>query len=94
MSGMELFYGVFRKSEEKIEPEDTDDFYDLEEKNSKHYVKVRGQLYEFYSLQELDEWGFSLVLKPSEETRFICYWHNGGAGIHEVVERLIEGTMK
>lgn len=93
MSEMEIFYGVFRKSDERIEPEDTDDFYALKEKNKKHYAKVRGQLYEFYSLKELDQYGFSLLIPPSDETRFVCYWYNGGAGIHEIVENLIESSL-
>lgn len=35
MSDYEVAYGWFRPSDEKIEPEDTDDFYALEEKKKK-----------------------------------------------------------
>jgi len=90
MSGMELFYGVFKKSDLDIDPKDDDDFYDLEEEHGCHYVKVKGQLYSFYALEEVEPHGFSLVITPSDEVRFMCYWYNGGAGIHEVVEDLIE----
>ena len=89
MSSMEVFYGKYGKSNEKIIPEDADDFYDLEEKNNCHYVMVDGQLYWFYKLEEVDAYGFSLVIEPSEEKRFICMWYNGGAGIHEVAEEAI-----
>lgn len=94
MSSMEIFYGVFEKSDLPIEPEDTDDFYDLEEEHKKHFVKVKSQLYAFWSLQEIDEHGFSLVIEPSDQQRFIAYWYNGGAGIHEVVEAMIERTLQ
>ena len=94
MSDMQVFYGVFKKSDEHIEVADTDDFYELEQRNNCHYVKVRGQLYEFYGLEDVDSHGFSVVIEPSEETRCILYWYNGGAGIHEVMEALIEKTLE
>ena len=99
MSEMEIAYGWFRPSNEKIEPEDTDDFYDLEKKNNCHYVKVKGQLYAFACYpDELDASGFSLLIPNMDDLRdtqrFICMWYNGGAGIHEVVEDLIEGSLK
>jgi hypothetical protein len=93
MSEMEVFYGRFKKSDHKIEPEDTDDFYELEEEHKCHFVKVRDQLYEFSAIEELEPYGFSLAIPPSDESRFICMWYNGGAGIHEVVESLIESTL-
>lgn len=90
MSDMEVFYGAFTKSDLAIEPEDTDDFYDLEKEHGCYYVKVNGQLYSFYKLKpDLDAYGFSFVIEPSGETRFIALWYNGGAGIHEVVRELI-----
>jgi hypothetical protein len=95
MSKMEMFYGVFEKSDLPIEPEDTDDFYDYEQKHGKHFVKVKDQLYAFWSLRELDDYGFTFVIEPVPEgqTAFIAYWYNGGAGIHEVVEAIIEETL-
>lgn len=98
MSEMEVAYGWFRPSNEKIEPEDTDDFYDLEEKNKLHYVKVKDKLYEFACYPgELDAYGFSLLIPNKDDMgdtqRFICMWYNGGAGIHEVVQDLIEKSL-
>lgn len=91
MSDMEVFYGVFAKSDLAIEPEDTDDFYDLEEELGCHFVKVDSQLYSFRKLEpELDADGFEFVIEPSEQTRFIALWYNGGAGIHEIVKELIK----
>ena len=94
MSSMQLFYGVFEKSDLPIEPEDTDDFYDLEEEHKKHFVKVDGQLYAFWSLADIDPHGFHHIIEPSEQTRFIAYWYNGGAGIHEVAEGIIKESLK
>ena len=97
MSSMEALYGVFEKSDLPIEPEDTDDFSDLEEQHGKHFVKVDDQLYAFWSLEDVDiEDGFELILKPVPEgqTAFIAYWYNGGAGIHEVVENLIKRSLQ
>lgn len=90
MSDMEVFYGELRKSDLDIEPEDTDEFYELEEKYNKHFVKVGDQLWEFYPLADVDKYGFSIIVEPSDEKRIICYWYNGGAGLHEVVKALIE----
>lgn len=91
MSEMEVFYGAFAKSDLTIEPEDTDDFYDIEKEHGCYYVKVDGQLYSFYKLKpELDAYGFDFVIEPSEQTRFIALWYNGGAGIHEIVRELIK----
>lgn len=96
MSRMEAFYGVFEKSDLPIEPEDTDDFFDLEKQHKKRFVKVEGQLYAFWSLEYVDVGdGFELILKPVPEgqTAFIAYWYNGGAGIHEVVEDIIQRSL-
>lgn len=67
MSRMQIFYGVFEKSDLPLEPEDTDDFYALEEEHKKHFVKVQGQLYAFWSLEEVEEYGISLIIKPVPE---------------------------
>lgn len=89
-----MFYGVFAKSDLKVEPEDTDDFYALEEELKMHFVKVRGQLYSFYKLKDVDPHGFALVIEPKVEgTPFIAHWYNGGAGVHEVVEDMIEAHL-
>lgn len=95
MSEMEMFYGVFEKSDVIIEPEDTDDFYDLEQEHGCYYVKVCGQLYYFIEVEQIDYYGFSTVLKPQDKgIPFIACWYNGGAGVHEVVEGLIERYLK
>lgn len=96
MSSMEVFYGVFEKSDLPLEPEDTDDFSDLENQYGKHFVKVEGQLYSFWSLQKISTYGFELILNPVPEgqTAFIAYWYNGGAGIYEVVEDLIKRSLQ
>ncbi len=96
MSGMEIFYGVFEKSELDIDPEDTDNFYDLEEEHACHFVKVGDQLYSFYKMEELEPHGFMLTLPPPPESGalFMAYWYNGGAGIHEVVEDLIKNHLQ
>ena len=96
MSHMQIYYGVFEKSDLPLDPEDTDDFYALEEEHKKHFVKVRGQLYAFWPLEDVDPYGFSLLLKPVPEgqTAFIAYWYNGGAGTREVVEDLIERSLQ
>jgi hypothetical protein len=89
MSDMEIFYGTFSKSDKKIEPEDTDDFYDMEKRDHCHYVKVDGQLYSFQAIENVEPHGFILHIPASEEDRIMCYWYNGGAGIHEVMEDAI-----
>ncbi len=99
MSDYVVAYGWFRPSNEKIEPEDTDDFYELEKKNGVQYVKVKGKLYEFARYDnELESYGFSLLIPNIDDMgdtqRFICMWYNGGAGIHEVVESLIKDSLK
>lgn len=68
-------------------------------KNKVHYVKVRGQLYEFAKYPgEINSTGFSLLIPNMDDMgtcqRFICMWYNGGAGIHEVVEHLIKSTLQ
>ena len=72
------------------------EFFALEKEHKKHFVKVQGQLYAFWSLEEVEEYGFSLIIKPVPEgqTAFIAYWYNGGAEIHEVVEDIIERSLK
>lgn len=94
MSEMEFFHGYFKKSDRELEPEDTDDFYDLEEDYGCHFVKVDGQIYEFWGSDlDVDAYGFNVVLPKSENNQLMCYWYNGGAGLHEVVEAAIKSWM-
>lgn len=90
MSEMEIYYGTFKESDKDIVPDDTDEFYDMEEDHGCGYVMVKDQLYEFRKIENLDPCGFLLVIPPKEENTFMAYWYNGGAEIHEVVEALIE----
>ena len=96
MSEMEICYGSFRESLLTVIPEDTDDFYDLEEELGCYFVRVKGQLYSFETIENLEAYGFSVILDPPAEgsTPFMCMWYNGGAGIHEVVSDLIESSIK
>lgn len=89
MSEMEMFYGTFKKYEGEL-PEDDDDLYDLEQSLGLYLVKVEGTTYEVKSLKDLDGYGFSIVLEPSELPQVLCYWYNGGAGTHEVIEEAIK----
>ena len=82
MSKMEFFHGYFDVSDIEVTPEDTDDFYYLEEEYGYHFVKVDGVLYKFWSSDiEVDPYGFSEVAPPSENPQLLLYWYNGGAGI-------------
>ncbi len=95
MSEMEFFHGYFRESDKQIEPEDTDDFYDLQEEYGVYFVKVNGKLYEFWSSGvDTDLYGFNVVVPPNDLPQLMCYWYNGGAGIREVVESTIEEWVK
>lgn len=95
MSEMQFFHGYFEKSNEDVNVEDTDDFYDLEEKNNCYYVKVDGNLYKFWSSDiDVNEYGFSVAVKPSEMPQLMLYWYNGGAGLHEVAEDAIREYVK
>lgn len=95
MSKQEFFHGFFKKSKRKLTPEDTDDFYDLEEKYKRHFVKVEGQLYEFWGSDlDIDAYGFNVVVPRSKHKQLMCYWYNGGAGLHEVVEDAIKDWLK
>lgn len=93
MSEMEVFVGRFKEAEDQtIFPKDTDDFYDLEIEHGQHYVKVAGTVYAFWMIPEMrliDPYEFSKVIPPQDGPIVICYWYNGGAGMHEVVEEAI-----
>lgn len=92
MSDMEIFYGSYKKSDKDIIPTDEDEFYDLEHQHECLYVMVDNQLYEVKEIEQIDPFGFTLRIPPSEESRFIAYWYNGGAGIHEVIHDIIKGS--
>ena len=57
MSSMEFFIGTFKRSDINVDPEDTDDFYDLEQQHGGYYVKVDGVLYQFESILDVDRMG-------------------------------------
>jgi len=87
MSEMEMFVGRFEPAEDQsIFTKYEDDFYDLEEAHGCHYVKVDGTLYKFWSIADVDYYGFSTVIPPQDGPLLVCFWYNGGAGIHEVVK--------
>lgn len=95
MSEMEIFHGYFEKSGLPIEPEDNDDFYDLEEAHGCHYVRVEGDLYKFWSSGAgISPYGFSVVVEPTDKPELLLYWYNGGAGLHEVAECAIKEYLK
>ena len=95
MSEMQFFHGYFKVSDRELTPEDTDDFYDLEEECGCHFVEVGGILYEFWgSGLDIDAYGFNVVLPKTEHLQLACYWYNGGAGLHEVVEAAINSYAK
>lgn len=95
MSEMQFFHGYFEKSDLDITPEDTDDFYDLEEEFGEYFVKVDGQLYKFWASDvEVDAYGFSVAVKPCDKPQLMLYWYNGGAGVHEVAEDAIRAYIK
>lgn len=95
MSSMEIFHGYFEKIDSDIEVRDDDDFYELEEKLGYYIVNVDGQLYKFWSSNtDLDEDGFSVVLPATDKPQLLCYWYNGGAGLHEVVEEAIRSYVE
>ena len=87
MSEMQVAYGKYRKSNAALL--NGEDEYDAEERLNIQLIDIDGQLYEFELIEDLDAYGFSVNIEPSEEPRFICLWYNGGAGIHEVVESCI-----
>ena len=99
MSRMESFYGAFQKSQVQVVPEDSDEYYDWEKTQGKQFVKVRGEIYEFWEVEDIDQNGCGLmvIIPPADDlryTRFVVTWYNGGADLREVVEAVIERTLK
>jgi hypothetical protein len=91
MSEMEMFVGRFEVAEDQsMFPTDDDDFYEMEEEHGCHYVHVNNKVYKFWSVYEVDPYGFQVVVPPSREPMILCYWYNGGAGLHEVVASCIK----
>lgn len=96
MSSMEIFIGRFEQADDQtIVPEDTDDFYDLENEHGCYYVMVEGTLYKFWEIgPELDTFGFTETIPAQDGPILLLYWYNGGAGIHEVAESAILKWVK
>jgi hypothetical protein len=91
MSDMEIYYGKFKVCERDDIPElvDEDIRYDYEDAHGILLVAVDDIIYEVSKVADIDPFGFSLNIEPSDEHRFIAYWYNGGAGVHEVIEAII-----
>ena len=93
MSEMEFFHGYFEKSNLPINPEDTDDFYELKEEHQCHFVEVDGDLYSFWGSGIQVEHGIAIVLPESDLPQLMLHWYNGGAGVHEVAEVAIRDYL-
>lgn len=86
MSEMETFIGRFEEAEDQsIVPVDEDEFYEMEEAHGCHYVRVNGKIFKFWSIVDVDSYGFSATLPIQDGPIVICHWYNGGAEVHEVV---------
>lgn len=95
MSSMEFFIGTFEKApDQSIVPKDEDDFYDLEEADKCYYIRVGETLYKAWPIVTVEEYDFTEALPVISTPILICYWYNGGAGVHEVVEVAIEKYLK
>ena len=95
MSSMQMFIGRFDLADDQtIFPKDDDDFYDMEELHGCHYVKIDDKVYKFWGIADVDDYGFQTVIGPQDGPVVICYWYNGGAGIHEVVEESIKQYLE
>lgn len=95
MNHMEFFIGTFEKApDQSIVPKDEDDFYALEEAEGCYYIRVDGTLYKAWPLANVEGHGFEVVLPVTNTPVIICYWYNGGAGIHEIVEAAIKKHLK
>lgn len=95
MSEYVFFHGYFEESDLPIEPDDTDDFSDLEKEHHAHFVQVDGKLYKFWSSGiDVDAYDFTVVVGPTDMNQLLLYWHNGGAGLHEVAEEAISDWLK
>jgi len=93
MSDMEMFYGTFVESNVDLSGLDEDDIIDLEETNKCLYIIIDDKQYTVTAIKIVDPFGFTLVIPPSETTRIMCYWYNGGADVHEVLESGIRTAL-
>ena len=95
MSEMEMFIGRFEEAEDQtIFPTDDDDFYDMEEAHGCHYVRVDEKVFKFWSIKEVDSYGFQTTIPQQDGPILLCYWYNGGAGLHEVAEEAIREAVR
>lgn len=95
MSSYEFFVGRFEEAEDQtIFPRDDDDFYQMEEEHRCHYVRVNDKVFKFWSIKELDEYGFNTTIPAQDGPVVLCYWYNGGAGLHEVVQAAIKEALE
>jgi len=95
MSEMEICVCRFEEAEDQtIFPEDTDDFYNMEEEHHCHYVRVNGKVFKFWHILDVEDYyGFQTTLPAQDGPVIIAAWYNGGAGIHEVVEETIKDVL-
>ena len=58
-------------------------------------MKVNDTLYKVEPIDglELDAYGFNVMIPNQEHPMVFCYWYNGGAGIHEVIETAIKNHL-
>ena len=95
MSDMEFFVGTFEKAaDQTIVPKDEDDFYALEEAEGCYYVRVGETLYKAWPVANVEPHGFETALPVTETPILICYWYNGEAGVHEVIEGAIKKYLE
>lgn len=95
MSSMELFYGTYRPVTIDFVLDDSDARYDREDADGVKYVSVDGQVYAVRAIADLDPDGFTYAdgATASGDPRVLCYWYNGGAGLHEVLEHAIRDAV-
>jgi len=91
MSEMQMFIGRFEEAEDQtIFPKDDDDFYDIESEHGCYYVRVDKKVFKFWSIIEVNSYGFQTTIPQQDGPILLCYWYNGGAGLHEVAESAIK----
>lgn len=94
MSEMEMCVCRFEEADDQtIFPTNDDDFYDMEEEHGCYYVRVNGKVFKFWSILEVDYYGFQTTLPAQDGPVILAAWYNGGAGIHEVVEQTIKDLL-
>lgn len=94
MSEMEMFFGTFEETDIDL-PEDEDDLLDLEKTlGVAAFVEVDGVKYMLKVKEEVDIYGFSMVIPPSDESILFLCWYNGGGSIEEVASIAIRRHLK